>query len=152
MSTCRCLLLIVILALGACQKKKEPPNPCSLEFCPNMSLWVRVRIVDKTTGQDYFLSTPPKYPLTALSIRAGNDKSYFYVDSMNHCINVSNPGSGQHTLTFFIQDLQPDSISFVSKLNSPSCCVIDATFQNLSIDDIPAGAAVSDTTILIIRK
>jgi hypothetical protein len=147
----RFLLVMVILAFGACQKK-EPPNSCGLVNCPNMSLWVRFRIVDKTSGQDYFLSSPPKYPLTALSIRAGNDKSYFYVDSTNHCINVSNPGAGPHTLTFSIQDLQPDSISFVSKLNTPSCCVLYATLQNLTIDDVPSGAAVSDTTILIIKK
>jgi hypothetical protein len=152
MRTCRCLLLMAILALGACQKKKEPPNSCSLEFCPNMSLWVRFRVVDKNTGQDYFMSSPPKYPLSALSIREGNDKIYFYVDSIYHAINVSNPGAGPHTLTIAIQDLQPDSISFVSKLNMPSCCVLDATLQDLSVDGMPAGASVSDTTILIIRK
>jgi hypothetical protein len=150
----KCLICItMVLTIGACKKKETNPDPCLLIECPAFQHFVRFRIVDSTTGQDYFFSNPPLYPVSTLRILDDlTDSAFFIADSVNKYVETSDPGAGEHDLRISLPGLKADTIELWTKYSPQSCCMSIGTYVTAFVDGVSVGTNLPDSTIFVIRK
>jgi hypothetical protein len=147
------IYISMILAIGACKKKDGNTDPCGLIECPAMQHFVRFRIVESTTGQDYFFSNPPLYPVSELRVEDDlTDSGFVIADSVNKYIETMNPGANGHDLLISLPGLKADTIELWTKYTSVSCCASIATYVTAFINGVSVGTNLSDSTIFVIRK
>ncbi len=102
-------IVVIVLLLGfACKKKNS--NDCSEAICPDIYItgpFLKFNLLDKTTNQDLFFTSPPQYQLKNLAVfknKNMTDTAHLpvYIDSLNtskHFVIISN----EVVTTVFIQ-------------------------------------------------
>ncbi|MFI5161479.1 MAG: hypothetical protein ACHQHN_09385 [Sphingobacteriales bacterium] len=122
--------LVVLLTFFALWMscKNTPSSKCGP--CPEyaqLAPVLNVRIVDKTTGQDLFLSPNSPYTYSDLKVTTslpGQDV-YITVDSTqkdDRVLRIIAPTS--QTFTIKLAALSANELSIVTKQDSPSCCPV----------------------------
>ena len=121
------LILFIIACAGwsAC-KNKDPKLPC---ICPDLLVapFINVKIVDKTTGDDLFLSPGSPYKFSDLKVTTSlpGGSVEMFVDSMqtnNRFVRILS--SESQTFILKLAALKADTMAVVTRLDSPKCCPI----------------------------
>ncbi|MDR3714863.1 MAG: hypothetical protein P4L51_18790 [Puia sp.] len=157
------LFLIIwgLLAANCHKKEAQGGVNCDALACPLEAVLLKFRVIDKQTGQDYFFSNPPKYPISALQIKPleGTADTLFYTDSSLRFFSILFPVAGNYTYQILVQGLEPDTVQCVVGLiptggtanNGRACCLPPFEIQQLLLNGEPV-SGYSDTTVLEIAK
>ena len=152
------LFLGYLFVLPGCSSKKD--DPCKnlicdpVPFSPAFHLTIR----DKTSGQDYFFSSPALYPYSALKITQLNDTSTInfrvLVDTLSatHSFLVGPIGK---PLLLSLNGAKPDTLRFTYEFYAIGCCGTGALLSNVKLNSQPVIAkfdAYKDNAVLIITK
>jgi len=121
-----CILILACTIWISCKTNptsKCGPCPLIAYFAPSIS----VRIVDKTTGADLFLSPNSRYKLSDLKVSSSVDGTGInvFVDSTqkdNRFVKIL--ATTTQTFTIKLASLSSDDIHVVLKTDSPKCCPI----------------------------
>lgn len=124
--------------------------PLYLEVAP----YIAIRIVDKSTGADLFLSPNSPYKLSDLTISSSiNGTSVLpVVDSTqkgNRLIRVLSPES--QTFTFKLATLTPDSITVTTARDSPVCCP-RLRIKRITLDNALVCSPCAFSQLITIKK
>ena len=148
--------LLVTISIAALSCKHIPDSskcgPCPLY--PVLIPAIDVRIIDKITGADLFLSPNSPYKLSDLKITSTYTGSQvnFSVDSSqsnNRFIRlISYPSQ---TFTVKLADLSSDNIGVVLKTDSPKCCPM-IKFSKITLDSVPVCNPCSFNEMVTIKK
>ena len=117
------MLILVCTICASCKTNttsKCGPCPAYAQVAP----FIGIKIVDKTTGADLFLSADSPYKLSDLKVTSslGTDVNV-YLDSTaigNRFVKIL--ATPTQTFTLKLASLAADSIRVVIKTDSPSCC------------------------------
>jgi hypothetical protein len=112
---------IVIISCKTTVTSKCGPCPLIAFFAP----YIKVRIVDKTTGSDLFLSPNSPYKLSDLKVSSSVDGDNINVmvdstDKANRFVRIL--ATSTQTFTLKLASLSADNIRVVLKTDSPKCC------------------------------
>lgn len=152
------------LFLISCDGKKDK-NPCSGVNCPASILApiLPFDIRDKQTGQDWFFSDTPRYPISALHITRNSANtvssstnaasSGVSVDLLNSpsCFRTYLGGPGNDTLYIQIANLAPDTLSCYVEAIPISCCFSNYRISNV-VFDRQLLTPLLDSAVLILKK
>lgn len=145
------LLMIGCIWMASC--KNSASSKCGP--CPEYAQYgplINVKIVDKTTGDDLFLSPNSPYQYSDLKITTslpGQDV-YASVDSTekdNRSVRIL--ATESQTFTLKLADLPADEINFTAKLDSPACCPQLKVTKIMLNDSIICAPCTYDETITI---
>jgi len=126
------------------------PCPLYAEVAP----YLAIRIVDKSTGADLFLSPNSPYKLSDLTINSSINGTQILpvVDSTqkdNRFIRVLSPES--QTFTFKLAALAPDSITITTIRDSPACCP-RLRIKSITLDNALVCSPCSFSQLITIKK
>ncbi|WP_426670535.1 hypothetical protein ACPPVU_04660 [Mucilaginibacter sp. McL0603] len=150
------ILWLVCMVLVSCQNNhsggitsKCGPCPMYLEILPTIG----VKIVDKTTGADLFLSPTSPYKLSDLKVTSSvNDSVRFVVDSLgtgNRFVRVPSPET--QTFTIKLAALSADSIRVVLARDSPVCCP-RTRIKSITLNNVQQCSPCSLAQLVTIKK
>ena len=154
---------IFLFLLISCSSK-DKKNPCGGGPgvpCPLIhNIHFRFSILDKSTGQDLFFSTPPSYPVSALKVtwsRGGDGLSEVDTFSSHHDFFMTALEAGLDTFYFQIANTKADTLVYTANTHSASCCeeitvLTDITFNGQMISESLDLSKTDGSTILIFRK
>jgi len=118
------LALFSMLTMGCTSNSTNKCGPCPLiaAVLPNLNF----RIVDKTTGEDLFFASTPKYKIGQLKLRhiinGKPDSVFLRVDSAGKKFNIFVSPSGPiDTVTMQVADKPQDLLLFKTG-KTPGCC------------------------------
>jgi hypothetical protein len=100
-------------------------GPCPLY--PQIAPYVAVKIVDKTTGADLFLSPNSPYKFSDLKVSSsisGTDVSVIEDSTQTGNRFAKIWATSTQTFTLKLASLSADSIRVVIKTDSPKCCPV----------------------------
>lgn len=129
---------------GAC------PLYASAEVLPTFGL----KIVDKTTGADLFLSPASPYKLSDLKLTSSLTDSvrYLGVDSTQTSGRfVLIPSPQTQTFTIKLAALSPDSIKVVIARDSPVCCPY-TRIKSITLDNVQLCGSCKLGQVITIKK
>ena len=146
-----CVLILGCMITMSCKTTVTSKcGPCPLY--PVIAPYINVRIIDKTTGADLFLSPNSPYKFSDLKVSSsvdGNNVS-LYVDSTqtdNRFVKILATATQNFTLR--LATLSADSIRIVLKTDSPKCCPITKV-SSILLDAAPVcNSCTYDQTITI---
>ena len=125
------LLLLLTLTGVSCHNGTEKCGACPL-YLTAVNMLMKVKIVDKTTGADLFLSPNSPYKPSDLTVTSSTDTGFHFrvdtTDTNNRYLGL--PDFGSVTYTLKLANLSTDQIKVVVGLSSQKCC---ATTQVKSI-------------------
>jgi len=125
------------------------PCPLYAEILPTIG----VKIVDKTTGADLFLSATSPYKLSDLKVTSSlPDSVHFWVDSLgagDRFVRIPSPET--QTFTLKLGTLSPDSIKVVLARDSPSCCP-RTRIKSITLDNVQQCAPCGLAQMVTIKK
>ncbi|MGZ3945250.1 MAG: hypothetical protein ACXVJB_09920, partial [Mucilaginibacter sp.] len=118
------ILMLGGMTLMSCKTNvtsKCGPCPLIAFFAPT----INVRIVDKTTGADLFLSPNSTYKLSDLKVSSSVDGDNINVivdstDKANRFVRIL--ATATQTFTIKLASLSADNVRVVLKTDSPKCC------------------------------
>ena len=150
------LLLFACMAVVSCRNShsggvtdKCGPCPLYAEILPTIG----VRIVDKSTGVDLFLSPGSPYKLSDLKVTSSlTDSVRFGVDSLgpgDRFVRIPSPET--QTFTLKLASLTPDSIKVVLARDSPVCCP-RTQIKSITLDNVQQCAPCSLAQMITIKK
>ena len=153
------LFLGCLFMLPGCSSSKKD-DPCKSIYCDPVpfSPDLRLTIRDKTTGQDYFFSSPALYPYSALKITRLDDTSTInfrvLVDTLSasHSFRV---GPIAKPLLLSLNGAKPDTLRFSYEYYGIGCCGVGAMLSDVKLNSQPIVAkfdASKDNAILVITK
>ena len=130
-------------------------NKCGA--CPayaEVAPYIAIRIIDKSTGADLFLSPNSPYKLSNLAIKSSiNGTSVLpVVDSTqkdNRFIRVLSPES--QTFTFKLAALAADSITVTTERDSPVCCP-RLQIKRITLDNALVCSPCAFSQLITIKK
>jgi len=146
-------LVLICLVWASCKTNttsKCGPCPLYAQLAP----FINVRVVDKTTGADLFLSPNSPYKFSDLKVSSsvdGNNVS-LYVDSTqadNRFVRIL--ATSTQTFTLKLATLSADSIRIVLKTDSPKCCPI-TKISSILLDTAPVCNPCSYNQTITIKK
>jgi len=132
---------IFLFLLVSCSNKDK--NPCGGGQgvpCPLINNRIfRFSIIDKSTGQDLFFSTPPAYPFSALKVTwtGGGTAMQPQVDTLysRHDFSlVSSRGTIIDTFYFKIADTKPDTLIYAARSYQATCCEDSTVMTHITFD------------------
>lgn len=147
------LIAAICVLLASCTdtaSTKCGPCPLMAQLAP----FINVRIVDKTTGADLFLSPASPYKLSDLKVNSsvnGTDVSLF-VDSTqkdNRFIKII--GEPSQTFTLKLSTLPVDSIRVAIKADSPKCCPV-VKIKEIWLNGVPVCNPCNYDRLITIKK
>jgi len=148
------LLLLAVLGAGCHNGSGNITDKCGA--CPLAALLLvaKVRIVDKTTGADLFLSPGSPYRQSDLNVSSSvSGPNYqFNVDSTdknNRSIWLTDYQSQTYTLQ--LANLSADHIKIVAGLNSQKCCA-STEVKSIMLNDSLICAPCSPMQAVTIKK
>jgi len=126
------------------------PCPLIAQFAP----FINVRIVDKTSGADLFLSPTSPYKLSDLKINSSvdGDNINVFVDSIakdNRFVKIL--ATTTQTFTIKLATLSADDVRIVLKTDSPKCCPM-TKIASISLNDTPVCNPCSYNETVTIKK
>ena len=126
------------------------PCPLIAFFAP----YINLRIVDKTTGADLFLSPNSTYKLSDLKVSSSvdGDNINVMVDSTqkdNRFVKIL--ATTTQTFTIKLASLSANSIRVVMKTDSPKCCPI-IKVSSILLDAAPVCSPCSNSEAVTIKK
>ncbi|MGZ3764808.1 MAG: hypothetical protein ACXVA2_09095 [Mucilaginibacter sp.] len=154
MRTARLFILLIICAVWISCKNtptaKCGPCPEIMEVAP----FINVRIVDKTSGADLFLSPASPYKLSDLSVISSIDGSAVnvFVDSLqkdNRFIRFISTTS--QTFKLKLSTLPEDDIIVTTKNDSPKCCSI-LTIKKIVLNTTTVCSPCNFNQLITIKK
>jgi hypothetical protein len=127
-------------------------GPCPLYIMAILPT-VKVRIVDKVSGADLFLSTTSPYKPSDLRVsNPVNDSIRFFVDSVNAGPRtVVIPIPETNTMILKLASLTPDTIKVVFANDSPRCCP-QTRIKSITLDNVPQCNPCSFAQLITIKK
>ena len=152
------LLLFVCMVVVSCQNRTGKCSPCPvypLAASQFASLYIRVRIVDKVSGADLFLSptSPYKPSDLAVSSSVNGPNVTFYVDSTTEkdtpFIRLISPES--QTFTLKLASLSPNILQVVLANDSPKCCPV-TRIKSITLDNVRQCGPCSFAQLVTIKK
>jgi hypothetical protein len=127
-------------------------GPCPLgvaEVLPTFG----VKIVDKTTGADLFLSPTSPYKFSDLKVTGSlPDSVRLAIDSVqttNHFVRIPSPQT--ETFTLKLGTLSADSIKIVLARDSPVCCP-RMQIKSITLDNVQQCGPCSFGQVITIKK
>jgi len=128
-------LLLLTLVGVSCNNGTEKCGPCPLY---NAAIWTiaKVRIVDKTSGADLFLSANSPYKSSDLKVTSSTDPNFkFRVDSLDADSSfVPLPDYQSVTYTIQLANLSADHLKINVGLSSQKCCAT-TEIKNITLND-----------------
>ena len=125
------------------------PCPLYAEILPTIG----IKIVDKTTGADLFLSPTSPYKLNDLKVTSSlNDSVWFRVDSLgagNRFVRIASPET--QTFTIKLAALSADSIKVVLARDSPVCCP-RTRIKSITLDNVQLCGSCNMGQVITIKK
>lgn len=148
------LLIVALVLLAFVSCKHTEASKCSV--CPAIAVVapiIGVRIVDKTTGADLFLSPGSPYQLSDLKVTGSADGNDLIVnvdstDKANRFIRII---VSPQTFKLKLGDLAADNIRVTMKLDSPKCCSIPKIHE-VDLNNTVVCSACGLRPIVIIKK
>lgn len=139
---------------GAC---KNSPASSKCGVCPALAIvapTIGVRIVDKTSGADLFLSPGSPYKSDDLKVSSSADGSNvaFSIDSTdkaNRFVRII--ATSTQTFKLTLGSLPTDSIRVTLKLDSPKCCSIPKIHE-VALNNAVVCSACGYNPLVVIRK
>lgn len=149
-------LLFVCVAVVSCQNKAAKCGPCPVYASPlseSAVLTIKVRIVDKVSGADLFLSPGSPYKPGNLKVtNAANDSVWFVVDTLdagNRFVRMPVPET--NTLVLKLASLTPDTIKVAFARDSPVCCP-QTRIKSMVLDNVQQCSPCSFAQFITIKK
>lgn len=145
------LLIFGCVWIASCKNSSSSKcGPCP-EYA-QVAPVVRVKIVDKTTGGDLFLSpnSPYKYSDLKITTSLPGQDVYASVDSTekdNRSVRII--ATATQTFTLQLASLPPDKITYMAKLDSPACCPQLKVNKILLNDSVICAPCTYDETVTI---
>jgi len=128
-------------------------GPCPLYAYAEILPTIGVKIVDKTTGADLFLSPTSPYKLSDLKVTSSlKDSVWFRVDSLgtgNRFVRIPSPET--QTFTIKLASLTPDSIKVVLARDSPVCCP-RTRIKSITLDNVQLCGSCNMGQVITIKK
>jgi hypothetical protein len=114
---------------------------------------VRVKIVDKVSGGDLFLSPASPYKPSDLKVNnAANDSVRFFVDSVDEGKPfVVIPIPETNTIAIKLASLTPDTIRVVFARDSPACCP-QTRVKSVTLNGVQQCSPCSFVQLVTIKK
>ena len=151
------LLAIACIVFASCRNSHsggvtDKCGPCPLyvvEILPTIGL----KIVDKTTGADLFLSPTSPYKLSDLKVTSSvPDSVRFRLDSLGPGDRfVVIPSPQTQTFTIKLAALSADSIKVVLARDSPVCCP-RTRIKSITVDNLQVCGPCSLAQLITIKK
>jgi hypothetical protein len=138
----------ILLSCNHTSESKCGPCPLILQLAP----FVNVRIVDKTTGDDLFLSPGSPYKFSDLKMISAQNDFRVTIDSTqkdNRFIRILIPQT--ETLNIKLGNLSADSVRVVFKNDSPKCCPI-TKISKIILDNTPICNPCTLNAMVTIKK
>ena len=152
----RFLIVLTASAMlwGAC---KNTPASSKCGICPAIAVvapTIGVRIVDKTSGADLFLSPGSPYKFEDLKVSSSVDGQNVYAtvdstDKANRFVRII--ATSTQTFKLTLGSLATDSIHVTLKLDSPKCCSIPKIHE-VVIDNTLICSACGYNPLVTIKK
>lgn len=129
-------LILGLLSILACGKKK---NACDNIYCDPSAFgpYFAFTIKAKISGQNYFFSSPPLYPFSALKISDLQHDTlpfHIYVDTISASFRVAGTKAGDNTLLLTIDGAKPDTLRYKASFYSLSCCSTGAVMTGVYLN------------------
>lgn len=150
------LILVLVacsLAWASCKHSETTKcGPCPL--IATIAPYLKIRIVDKTTGADLFLSPDSPYKLSDLKVTgsvSGTDIA-LQVDSLDKSARyVRLLAIPAQTFTLKLANLTPDNITVEARNDSPKCCPV-LKITRIKLDDALICAPCTSSEFVTIEK
>jgi len=149
------LLVLVTLISASCHNGSgNITDKCGACPLAAMLMVAKVRIVDKTTGADLFLSPGSRYKQSDLNVSSSvtGPDYHFNVDSSdtnNRVIWLADYQSQTYTLQ--LANLSADNIKMVVGLNSQKCCATPEV-KSIMLNDSLVCAPCNPQQLVVIKK
>jgi len=146
------LLFVCMVAVSCRNSHSDKCGPCPLTASAILPT-VKVRIVDKVSGADLFLSPTSPYKPSDLKVNNGaNDSVRFFVDSVDAGDRtVVIPIPETNTMVVKLAALTPNTIKVVFASDSPKCCP-QTRIKSITLDNVPQCNPCSFTQLITIKK
>jgi hypothetical protein len=146
------ILLIICTILTLCKSTPtEKCGPCPL--IAQLAPFINVKIVDKVTGADLFLSPGSPYKFSDLKVTSSiNGDVFVNVDSTqqnNRFIRILSATS--QTFKLKLSTLSADSIIVTTRNDSPRCCPI-LTIRRIVLNTTPVCDPCTFNQLITIKK
>lgn len=143
------LLALLILISISCHSSPEKCGPCPLAA---IYMLMKVKIVDKTTGADLFLSPNSPYKPSDLKVSSSLDPNFqFRVDTVDTDRFLGLPDGQSVTYTLQLANLSADHIKIVTGLSSQKCCATTEV-KNIMLNDSLVCTICNPQMELVIKK
>jgi len=146
------LLLLALMGVSCHNDSKECRVPCPLM---NTAIYMimKVRIADKATGNDLFLSPTSPYKPSDLKVTSSADANFqVRLDSLAVSAGfVTLPDFQSTTYTLQLANLSADHIKVVTGVNSKQCCATTEV-QSITLNDSLICAPCSAQQDVLIKK
>ena len=141
-----------MIAASCRNSHSDKCGPCPAYFTAILPT-VKVRIVDKASGADLFLSATSPYKPGDLKVTNGsNDSVRFFVDSVDAgARTIVIPIPETNTMTLKLASLTPDTIKVVFARDSPRCCP-QTLIKSITLDNVPQCNPCSFAQLITIKK
>jgi len=122
------ILLLVSTALLSCNNTTEIKKPCGP--CPLLAIYgpfIKVKIVDKVTNADLFLSPSSPYKFSDLKVTSSINATNVDVRADTSQTNnrfIMLLSTASQTFVLKLAALPADTMNVVAKMDSPRCCPI----------------------------
>jgi hypothetical protein len=144
------LLLLLTLTGLSCNNGQEKCGPCPLAA---IYMIMKVRIVDKTTGADLFLSSNSPYKPSDLTVSSSADPNFQFrvdsVDTNNRFLPLPDFVSATYTLK--LATLSADNIKVDVGPGSQKCCATNEV-KSIMINDSLVCRPCSPQQLVVIKK
>lgn len=144
--------LLLLALIGSSCHSSSKCGPCPLAA---IDMRMKVKIVDKTTGADLFLSTNSPYTPSDLKVSSspGDSIFRFYVDTTDKNDRFVRLYDGQSvTYTLQLANLSADHIKIVTGLTPQKCCAGIEIKSIMLNDSLVCTTYCNPQTELVIRK
>ena len=152
-------LVLLAMVVASCHNGSgnmtDKCGPCPVLYNVAIFMAIKVRIVDKTTGADLFLSPNSPYKLSDLSVTSSLTGPDFHfpvdttADTNNHWVWLLDTVSVTYTLQ--LARLSADHIKIVTGLTDQKCCAV-AEVKSIMLNDSLVCTPCSVQQLVVIKK
>lgn len=152
------LLLLVVIGVSCHNGTGNITNkcgPCPLASELALLMAMKLRIVDKTTGADLFLSSNSPYKLSDLKVtKLVSDPGYTLMVDSSDTNNrfVWLPDGLSQTYTLQLANLSADHIKVVAGLSSQKCCAFTEVKSIMLNDSLICAPCTNPQQVVTIKK
>lgn len=143
-------LLALLTSTGiSCHSSPQNCGPCPLAA---IYMSMKVKIVDKITGADLFLSPSSPYKPSDLKVSSSIDPNFqFRVDTVDADRFLRLPDGQSVTYTLQLANLSADHIKIVTGLSSQKCCA-STEVKSIMLNDSLVCTICNPQMDLVIKK